>query len=92
MNIFDELVLKENANDVRIGRPFDNQAHLLRTMNAMSLMTGGNGFRVPPKQPKADAQGMTRGDRKRKMRAETMLLVSETRPEKFLHSSRTMPV
>jgi hypothetical protein len=65
MNIFNEIAARENANDYRLGMPAANSAHFDRRMTAMAQLTNQKGFRLYPKQPKRDAQGLTRGDRRR---------------------------
>ena len=65
MNIFDEIAAREHANDYRLGMPSANSAHFDRRMTAMAQLTNGKGFRLYPTQPKRDAQGLTRGDRRR---------------------------
>lgn len=40
-----------------------------RRMGAFALMRGGRGFRTPAKQPRVYPNGMTRGQRKRAIRA-----------------------
>lgn len=65
MTIFSEIAAREHANDCRLGMPAANSAHFDRRMTAMAQMTNQKGFRLYPKQPKRDAQGLTRGDRRR---------------------------
>lgn len=64
MNIFQYLASRDY--DIAVGVP--GQLAMDRRFAAYAAMTGGKGFRTPPKQPRRDAQGRTRGDRKRAMR------------------------
>lgn len=64
MNIFNKLAAEEQ--DIAVG--VAGKLAVDRRFAALAAMTGGKGFRVPPKQPRRDAQGMTRGDRKRAAR------------------------
>lgn len=70
------LVAKSNAAD-----GMDMQ----RLLNERSTVTGGNGFRVPPKQPRVFADGTTRGDRKRAARLAANAKVSERRAPEYRH-------
>ena len=86
MNVFNKIVDDLHANDTRLGIPSTDLAHHDRRMTAMASMTNGRGFRTPGKEPKADSQGLTRGDRNRALRAATNAKVSEDRDTKFLNS------
>jgi len=68
-SIFAKVLAAEHADDTRLGMPALSEAHSLRRRDVMSSMTGGRGFTVAAKTPAKDAQGMTRGDRKRAARA-----------------------
>lgn len=87
MNIFNKIVADEYANDTTLGLPSTDTMHFLRRMNAMSTMRGGNGFRTPAKEPKKDAQGLTRGQRKEKARLAANARVSEERELEFMHGA-----
>lgn len=71
----------------RLGNPSEDYGAQQRRLTAMATMTGTHGFRVPPLDPKTDAQGLTRGDRKRKAYAAAMANVTETRAPQFMHSA-----
>jgi len=86
MSIFNKIIEAEHADDYRLGIPAKDAAHFLRRMTAMDNMRGGNGFIKPPKELRKDAQGMTRGERKRVLRAATNAKVSENRDPEFMHS------
>ncbi|THK38144.1 hypothetical protein EHS39_11730 [Ensifer sp. MPMI2T] len=86
-NIFDKIVANEYANDTRLGLPSADNGHHSRRLNAMAIMRGWNGFRTPAKEPKKDAQGMTRGDRRRAARAAANARVSEERSYLYMHSA-----
>ncbi|MEZ2132514.1 MULTISPECIES: hypothetical protein [unclassified Sinorhizobium] len=87
MNIFNEIVAEEYANDTKLGMPSTDAAHHSRRMNVMSKMTGGNGFRIPAKQPAPRANGKTRGEMKREARERANAAVNEARELRFLHSA-----
>lgn len=87
MNIFNKIVADEYANDTRLGLPSTDTMHFLRRMNVMSTMRGGNGFRVPAKEQKRDAQGLTRGERKEIVRMAANARVSEDRSNLHMHSA-----
>lgn len=86
MKAFNDALAAEYGDDIKLGAPAKSRAQFDRRMAAMAAMTGGNGFRTPGKQPKTDAQGLTRGDRKRKARAIANSRVSETRLPQFMHA------
>jgi hypothetical protein len=87
MKAFEAVVAKEHENDTRLGMPSTDLGHFARRMTAMENMTGGNGFGKMPKLPRKDAQGLTRGDRKRALREATNAKVSENRDQQFMHSA-----
>ena len=86
MNVFNKVLAAEAEAATRLGNPSDNSASFHRRMNAMATMTGTHGFRVPPMEPRKDAQGKTRGDRKRASRALAASKVTEAREPQFMHS------
>lgn len=86
MNVFNKVLAAEAEAATRLGNPSDNAAAFHRRMNAMATMTGTHGFRVPPLEPRKDAQGLTRGDRKRASRALAASKVTEARAPQFMHS------
>lgn len=86
-NVFQRIISKEQASDILLGCPSTDQAHRSRRVNAMSMMTGGRGFRTVAKAPRIKADGTTRGQRKRASRELAMSRVSENRAPKFMHSS-----
>lgn len=85
MNIFNALVAKEHANDFVVG--VGDRITRDRRFAALAEMTGGRGFGTPPKQPRRDSQGLTRGDRKRLARLRANAAVSEQRQPQFMHSA-----
>lgn len=87
MNPFAKILNAESVSATRLGNPSEDYASQQRRLTAMATMTGTHGFRVPPVEPKTDAQGKTRGDRKRKAYATAMAKVSETRAPQFMHSA-----
>lgn len=70
MNIFDKMVSRDWDAARRLGCPAATEAERLRRVEAMAAMNP-SGFRTPAKQPRRDAQGKTRGDRKREARTRT---------------------
>lgn len=87
MNVFNKILQNEAVAATSLGNPSADYAAHRRRMNAMATMTGTRGFSVPPMEPRKDAQGFTRGDRKRAIRAATADKVSEYRAPEFRHSS-----
>ncbi|RJG46541.1 hypothetical protein [Mesorhizobium sp. DCY119] len=87
MNALSKILQREAANDTRLGIPSADYASQQRRLTAMGTMTGTAGFRVPPLSPKVDAQGKTRGQRKRDAYATAMAKVSEARAPQFMHSA-----
>lgn len=70
MNIFNRILFRDHRQSLRIGNPLGRDSGpFLARMNSLAMLREGRGFRTPPKQPAVDAQGMTRGDRKRALRA-----------------------
>lgn len=65
-NIFTKLARSQES--IRIGCPEKNEGERLRRWNAMASMNP-NGFRTPKSEPRKDAQGKTRGMRKRELAA-----------------------
>ncbi|MCO6407330.1 hypothetical protein [Hoeflea alexandrii] len=67
MNIFDKITAAEWKSASRLGSPARNEYEFLLRNEAMARLNP-NGFRTPPKEPRIDASGKTRGDRKRQRR------------------------
>ncbi|TDH35688.1 hypothetical protein E2A64_10125 [Pseudohoeflea suaedae] len=65
MNIFQKIAARDHDDAMRLGKPSKDEAALNRRLTFFSNMTGGKGFRMPPKDPKTDADNMTRADRRR---------------------------
>jgi hypothetical protein len=86
LNAFNKVLAAEASAATRLGNPSENSAAFHRRMNAMATMTGTHGFPVPPLEPRKDAQGKTRGQRKRAARAKAMAKVGEVRAPQFMHS------
>ena len=87
MDVFERVLAKEHSTDSQLGVPLYLGTAWARRMNYMANLRGGDGFRVPALEPRKDAQGLTRGERKRKSREIAMSKVSETRLPEFMHSS-----
>lgn len=77
LKLINDIVAKKHDGDTRLGNPSADQAHYDRRMTAMSRMTGGKGFRTPPKAARIFSDGKTRGDRKRALRAATNAKIGE---------------
>lgn len=75
MGFFRRKVAAEQASEIHLGNPLRDFGAIARRMNAFYIMTGGKGFRQPPKTPRTDREGLTRGDRKRIWREATMMAV-----------------
>lgn len=86
MGPFSKLVARQRAGEFTLGNPLRDWGATERRLNYFFTLTGGRGFRSPPKTPRTDSQGMTRGDRRRARRAQLAALVSEDRPRKHMHS------
>lgn len=87
MNIFNKIVAAEHANDALLGMPATDTGHFNRRMTLMAAMRGGNGFGMPKKAIAKRADGKTRGDVKRELRAAANAKVSEDRAPEFMHSA-----
>ena len=85
--VFDEIVADYHANDFKLGMPSTDDAHFDRRKTVMEKLSGGKGWRIPAKEPKRNAQGLSRGDRKRLARAASNERVSEDRPYLYMHSA-----
>lgn len=86
-NIFNDIVADYHANDFKLGIPSTDAAHFDRRKTVMEKLSGGTGWRSPAKEPKRDAQGLSRGDRKRLAREAANSKVNEDRPYLYMHSA-----
>lgn len=86
-NIFTTLANREHENDSKLGMPSTSLEHHVRRLTLMERLAGGKGWRNPKKESRRDAQGLTRGQRKRALREATNAKVSESRPYLFMHSA-----
>jgi hypothetical protein len=84
---FQKVLAAEYGSDTKLGMPARDEAHGLRRLAAMKRMTDGNGFRVPATKPRRDAQGLTRGQRRRAAYAVAMAKVSEERAPEYMHGA-----
>jgi len=84
MNVFEKLAEAERKMYVLLGVPLGE----LNTgrLTLMRALRGGKGFQAEAKGLRKDAQGLTRGDRKRQARAIANMKVSEVRAPEFQHS------
>jgi hypothetical protein len=69
MSIFNRIVRKERAGEETLGNPLPTWEGAERRLNYFSILRNGKGFRTPKTNPRTDAQGKTRGERKRALRA-----------------------
>lgn len=67
--IFGKLAV-QGFLEKRLGCPLGDETAIQRRLSHFSTLSGGAGFRVPPLEPRRNAQGLTRGDRKRLLRAQ----------------------
>lgn len=65
MNVFNEIMKPQHDAEMRLGNPLRDPLAIQRRLTNMAQMTRGNGFRIPKKATATDAQGKTRGQRKR---------------------------
>ncbi|MDK4727430.1 hypothetical protein [Rhizobium phaseoli] len=86
-NIFDKLAADYHANDFKLGMPSTDEGHRVRRLTVMERITGGKGFRSLPKEPGRNAEGLSRGDRKRLSRERANAAVNEARPYQHMHSA-----
>lgn len=77
---FQAVVEKEQGQYFTLGNPASDQAFYDARMIAMSLLTGGKGFRKEPAEPRRRAvDGTTRGERKRAAYKLMLAKISEQR-------------
>ena len=76
MNIFDKAIESEHGKDFKLGMPLGDSLAITRRLTVLSNMMNGRGFRQTPKEPVKNAQGLTRGDRRRARREAANLKVS----------------
>ncbi|MEV4606154.1 hypothetical protein MRBLMR1_001094 [Neorhizobium sp. LMR1-1-1.1] len=86
-NIFTDLANREHENDSKLGMPSTSYEHRVRRKTLMEKLAGGKGWRNPKKELRKFANGTTRGQRKRALRAVFDAKVSEDRPYLFMHSA-----
>jgi hypothetical protein len=77
MNIFQKIMQDQGKLERSLGNPLRDPAAIERRLNVMATMTGGKGFPIPPKTPRVDAQGRTRGERKRAARQAMLTKIAE---------------
>lgn len=65
MNIFDRIINDQSKPETTLGNPLQEPMSIARRLNFFSAIRNGNGFRIPKKSVAKDAQGRTRGKRKR---------------------------
>jgi len=65
MNIFQTIMLDQSKIETSLGCPAGDHLAIIRRQSHFANLTKGKGFRTPPKTPRVNAQGLTRGQRKR---------------------------
>lgn len=65
MNIFNKILADRGDREECLGSPLRDPMAIARRQNFFATLTGGNGFRTPKKALRTDAQGLTRGQKKR---------------------------
>lgn len=65
MNVFENIIESQNAVEQTLGNPLNDPLAIERRLTYFNNLRNGNGFRTPKKTPVKNAQGLTRGDRKR---------------------------
>lgn len=83
------IIHGEQKADVSLGAPAVDRAAYDRRMTLFRNMRGGDGFAKEPGKPRKNADGLTRGQRRRAMAAKSRAKVSEQRPVKYRHASAT---
>jgi hypothetical protein len=74
-NPFQRVLMREHVHERALGSPIGHiPGGIARRKNAMSLMTGGRGFPVPPAGPKLSKGGKTRRE----------LVAAGVRPKRYL--------
>lgn len=69
MNIFKRIAKLMHDEETTLGNPLGDELAIKRRQTHFASLTGGRGFRQPPKstrEAKKDAQGLTRRDRREK--------------------------
>lgn len=65
MNIFNKIIVDQAKKETTLGNPLMDEMAISRRQNHFAALRGGDGFRQPKASPRTDAQGLTRGKRKR---------------------------
>lgn len=65
MNIFNKIVIDQTKKEITLGTPLMDEMAISRRQSHFAALRDGDGFRQPKASPKTDAQGLTRGKRKR---------------------------
>jgi hypothetical protein len=68
VNIFDQIIARDADRETTLGNPLKDSVAIARRQNHFATLRDMKGFRIPPVQPKTNAAGLTRGDRKRAAR------------------------
>lgn len=71
MTIFDKILEEQSAPERTLGNPLGDPSAIERRINFFSFLTKGKGYRKVSEGPKKNAQGKTRGERKREMHERT---------------------
>lgn len=68
MNVFEKIVEQELKPLGLLGLPLFDSDRIIARQTYFSSLTKGNGFRSQKKEPQKDKNGLTRGERKLKLR------------------------
>lgn len=80
-NIFNKILGDQTKNETSLGHPLKDPMAIARRQSHFAAMTGGRGFRTPPKSLKTDSEGLTRGDRKRARRTASNAAIQDQHDE-----------
>lgn len=85
MNIFDKVAAQAITDNLRqyfsFGRPLNDEDHIKARNTAFASLRGGKGFRQEAKQQRKNAQGLTRGQRKKLAYAAMIAKIEAQRKE-----------
>lgn len=88
INVFNKIMGDQSKIETSLGNPLNDPMAIARRQSHFAAMTGGRGFRTPPKSLKADAEGLTRGDRKRARREASNAAIQDQHDENIASRKR----
>lgn len=86
MAAFERILINDADADRKLGNRNIGDADRRREFYA--TVTGGAGFRQPPKEPRSDWNGQTRRERKQRLRETYLAECRKPQADKWKHSSR----